>query len=348
MLTAPAQEAYSADAATAVRYLPSVPLDTYLRDVVPHSTVLRGVADFSRPGAELALSVLATTVTEFDTDATGRGDSYRTAQKDASVRWTGAEQLLRLCAPNGSAVVLDILGGDGTLARALAEHGGPATAGITLLTSDLSGEMIEQALAQGLPAMRQAADFLFVRESSVDAVLLAYGTHHIAPQDRPAAVREALRAVRPGGRVVLHDFDATSPMARFFTDVVHSHAPGGHDYPHFSRAELTELFAAAGAPARIHSVYDPLVVRGATAQEARRAMCAYVGHMYGVSALFSRLGEAASWKLLENCFDHTDYLSGLEEASGFPVAPRIRAAGDGCFLAEVPRVSLVAVARKEG
>ncbi len=348
MLIAPAPEAYQADSATAARYLPSRSLQTYLRDVVAGSPLLRSVLDFQRPGAELALSVLAETTTEFDTDETGRGDSYRQAQKDASVRWTGAEQLLNLCAPAGPAVVLDILGGDGTLARAVAGLGGPDASRITLLTSDISGEMIHQALAQDLPAVRQAADFLFVREGSVDAVLLAYGTHHIAPQDRPTAVREALRAVRPGGRVVLHDFDGTSPMARFFSEVVHPHSPGGHDYPHFSRAELEGLFAEADAPVRVVDLYDPLVVRAGTEEGARRAMCDYVGSMYGVAGLFAEHADVHTpWRLLERCFDHTDYLAELPHAADFPVAPRVYRAGDA-FVAEVPRVSIVAVAQKAG
>ncbi|MGW7574967.1 class I SAM-dependent methyltransferase [Streptomyces sp. NPDC054765] len=349
MLIAPAKEACTADFQDrlgTVRYLPSLSLDAYRKDVVASSELLRSVVDFGRPGAELALSVLERTITEFDTDETGRGDSYRTAQRDTSVRWSGVEQLLRLCAPEGSAVVLDILGGDGTLARAVAELGGEATSGVTLLTSDISGEMIKEALAQGLPAVRQAADFLFVREGSVDAVLLAYGTHHIARQGRPAAVREALRAVRPGGRVVLHDFDEASPMARFFTQVVQQWSPGGHDYPHFTRSELVRLFAEAATPAQVLDVYDPLTVRAQSEGAAREAMCDYIGNMYGVSQYFEELGGVQeAWCLLEQVFDHTGYLADLGRTGDFPAVPYIHAV-NGAFVAEVPRVSIVAVAQK--
>ncbi|MGW1671592.1 class I SAM-dependent methyltransferase [Streptomyces sp. NPDC002324] len=348
MLTAPAKAAYTAypqDSLGTVRYLPSLSLDAYRNDVVADSALLRSVVDFGRSGSELALAVLERTVTEFDTDETGRGNSYRIAQRDASVRWTGVEQLLGLCAPEGPAVVLDILGGDGTLARAVAELGGKATSGITMLTSDISGEMIKEALTQGLPAVRQAADFLFVCEGSVDAVLLAYGTHHIASQDRPAAVREALRAVRPGGRVVLHDFDEASPMARFFTQVVHQWSPGGHDYPHFTRDGLVRLFAESATPAQVLDVYDPLIVRADSQEAARVAMCDYIGNMYGVSRFFEELGVLKAWSLLEEVFDHTGYLAGLGHTVDFPAVPRIREAG-GSFVAEVPRASIVAVAQK--
>ncbi|MFC9909607.1 class I SAM-dependent methyltransferase [Streptomyces sp. NPDC059862] len=336
-----------ADALRSVPYLPTATLEEYALRVRDQHPLLSALLDYERPGTRGALDALAATVTEFDTDETGRGDSYRSAQRDCGVRWTGARQLLRLCMPDATSegVVLDVLGGDGLLTRALRTHGGSADPRPTLVTGDISGQMVDQALAQGLPSVRQAADFLFLRDASVDAVLLAYGTHHIASQDRPKAVREALRVTRPGGRVVLHDFDDASPMARFFTDVVHHHSAAGHDYPHFTRESLHGLFAGAGASARVVDLYDPLVVHGATEDEARRGLCAYVGAMYGVSELFHREGPDASWALLETVFDHSAYLAGLPEPLDVPKAPVVHRSEAG-FAAELPRVAIVAVAEK--
>lgn len=334
-------------------YLPSLTLEDYLRDTVPAHPVLKSSVDFGRPGADKALRALAATTTEFDSDDTGRGDSYRRAQQDSSIRWKGMRQLLELAAPSratpdtaASRTVLDVLGGDGTIARAVHDNAPDLRDRVHILTGDLSGEMVERALAQGLAAIRQAADHLFLADGTMDAALLAYGTHHIAPQERLDAVTEALRVVKDGGHVVLHDFDDTSPMARFFTDIVHPHTTAGHDYRHFSRGLLTELFAEAGTPARVVDLYDPLVVRGTTREEACRRMCAYVADMYGVGAYFATLGGTdARWRLLEQYFQHETYLAALPEKTDFTPAPVVYRSQDA-FIAEIPRAAIVAVAHK--
>lgn len=305
--------------------------------------------DFSRPGAVDALAGLTRTTTEFDSDATGRGDSYRRAQRDALVRWTGARRLLQLATPEQSAgdvTVLDVLGGDGTITRAVADQRDSVTAKLDVLTGDISGVMVERALAQGLPAVRQSASFLFLRDESVDAALLAYGTHHIAPADRPRSVAEAVRVVRRGGRVVVHDFDETSPMARFFRQLVDPYSAAGHAYNHFSCEELADLFRPLGASVRVEDVYDPLIVRAATAAQARDRMCAYIGDMYGIrSVLCDREGTVAGWEILEHVFDHTDYLAEWPEPPGIPTGPVVHQSG-GTWVAEVPRLAIVAVAQK--
>jgi hypothetical protein len=128
--------------------------------------------------------------------------------------------------------------------------------------------------------------------------------------------------------------------------VVHSHSTAGHDYAHFSRESLHELFAQASAPARVVDMYDPLVVRAATEHDARRRMCDYVGAMYGISRLFDEQEDVnASWALLEQSFDHSEYLARLRRHLDVVQAPLVYRS-DGEFVAEVPRVALVAVARK--
>lgn len=339
-----------ADALAEENYLPSMTLDSYLRNVVPTHPLLNSVLDFERPDADEALKRLFATTTEFDSDFTGRGDSYRRAQRDASVRWTGARQLLQLAAPTDGAegTVLDVLGGDGLIARALSGHPEGAEVNLSILTGDLSGEMVGQALAHGLPAVRQAADHLFLRDNTMDAVLLAYGTHHIAPQERLCAITEALRVTRPGGRVVLHDFDEHSPMAYFFSDIVHPNTAAGHDYVHFSRELLAGLFDQAGTPARVIDMYDPLIVAGYTEDDARQRMCEYVADMYGVRSVFDALeGPEARWRLLEHCFGHEKYLASLPGEANFTSQPVVYRA-NGLFVAEVPRVAIVALAQKAG
>lgn len=330
-------------------YLPSLSLDEYLRVIATVHPRLHSVLDFRRPGAAEALDLLAATSSEFDSDHNGRGDSYRRAQQDSLVRWTGIRALLRLAAPPPSVeapLLLDVLGGDGTLARAAGSRAESFESKLTIITGDLSGQMIDRALAQGLPAVRQAAQFLFLRDMSIDAVLLAYGTHHIAPEHRPAAVAEAVRVTRPGGRVAVHDFDDSSPMAGFFAEVVHRHAAGGHPYTHFSRTELTALFRDIGLPARVLDLYDPLVVRADTPAAAKERMCRYVGDMYGVGDHFADLaGVEAVWQVLQRHFDHSSYRSTVDVPT--PPGPVVYRADDR-FVAEVPRMAIVAVAQQPG
>jgi SAM-dependent methyltransferase len=328
-------------------YLPSGSLDDYLHTVAASHPRLHTLLDHAKMRSAGALSALVASVNEFDSDASGRGDSYRRAQQDPSVRWTGARHLLRLATPpdsTGDVTVLDVLGGDGLIARAVAANADETLAKLTVLTGDISGVMVERALAMGLPAVRQAADSLLLREESVDAVLLAYGTHHIGPGDRHRAVAQALRVARRGGRVVVHDFDETSPMARFFTEFVHPHSAAGHDYQHFFRQEISALFDGLPATVRVVDVYDPLVVRGSDPGDARRRMCDYVADMYGIHSVLT-CDTDASWRLLENLFDHSAYLRGIGGAPGTPCGPVVHERSGHC-VAEVPRMAIAAVAEK--
>ncbi|MFE9637273.1 class I SAM-dependent methyltransferase [Streptomyces sp. NPDC006463] len=333
-----------------VGYLPGMGLHDYLSHTAEIHPHLRALLEFSAPRAEEALARLMTVANEFDCDDTGRGDSYRRAQEDALVRWTGVQQLLRWAVASddpASVTVLDVLGGDGTLARAVAEKPDDPMSKVQVLTGDISGMMIKRALAQNLPAVRQNADFLFLRNESVDAVVLAYGTHHISPESRPKALAEAVRVVRPGGRVIVHDFEETSPMARFFSQVVHPNTSAGHDYEHFSPEELTRLFDSAGLTAEIVYMYDPFVVVAASADEARRGMCRYVGDMYGVQGVLGGDGDpGSSWALLESCFDHSRYVHQLPSALEIVERPMVYEA-QGNFVAEVPRVSIVGLGQKD-
>jgi ubiquinone/menaquinone biosynthesis C-methylase UbiE len=331
----------------AIPYLPLATLSEYIFRIQSQYPYLGSVLDFDRLGADEALTALSGAITEFDSDETGRGDMYRAAQTDASVRWTGMRQLLQLASPGRRpAIVLDVLGGDGTVARAARRSADAWHREMVVLTGDLSGAMVEHALDNGLAAVRQAADFLFLKENAVDAVLLAYGTHHIAPKHRPLAIAEALRVVRPGGRIVLHDFAEASPMAGFFSDVVHRYSKAGHEYEHFSRAGLAGLFRDAGLEVSIMEMYDPLIVCAENRNEARRRMCRYIANMYGVGPwLSAHHGLQESWQQLIRYFDHSGQRVPRLDGNDVPVIPGTRQTESG-FAAVVPRVALVAVAQK--
>lgn len=95
------------------------------------------------------------------------------------------------------ASLLEVGCGEGALAAALAERG------FRILAVDNDAAAVEAARRRGVPA--RCADFADVGFGPVDAVLFSRSLHHIAELD--AAVAHAHAGLRPGGVVLVEDFD---------------------------------------------------------------------------------------------------------------------------------------------
>ncbi|TNM27783.1 methyltransferase domain-containing protein [Streptomyces sedi] len=284
---------------------------------------------------------------EFDDDETGRGGSYRRAQAQGEARRTGITELFRMLGgPDaaGMGTVLDVLGGEGLLSRVWRDlRGVPATAPVPLITGDISGGMVAAALRGGLPAVRQRADRLLLRDGTMNGVLVGYGTHHIPRAQRPAMAAEAWRVLAPGGRLVVHDFAEGSPVARWFGEVVHPWSRAGHDYDHFTRDELTSLLTRAGfEEVTVEEMYDPVILTADTGESALAALVSYMTSMYGLEpASPGREPAAAVERALREVFTYP--------ASTLPASavPEVTVRADGPrFRAELPRVALVARGHK--
>jgi SAM-dependent methyltransferase len=273
-------------------YLPQLTARKFRTWFSDHHRQFADALWFDRPGADATLAGLTEFSNEFESDGNGgRGDSYRRAQKVTDARLTGLSTLLQMVSgcedirrmPPGFRL-LDVLGGDGLAARVLrllAPHSGPSP----VLTSDIAANMVAEALRQGLPAMRQPAHYFFLRNNSFDGVMVAYGTHHIAAPERSVMCREAYRVLRPGGRVVIHDFEENSPASRWFSEVVHHYCPAGHPYEHFTRGELRTLLEGANfSQITISEIYDPIRVSGASKAQAVGGLLDYLISMYGLTA----------------------------------------------------------------
>lgn len=92
----------------------------------------------------------------------------------------------------------DIGGGTGNYALALKREGWEP------VVVDRSAEMLAQAAAKGLETVEADAQQLPFEDETFDAVTMISMLHHV--EDRGAALAEARRILRPGGRLVLKGY----------------------------------------------------------------------------------------------------------------------------------------------
>jgi SAM-dependent methyltransferase len=92
----------------------------------------------------------------------------------------------------------DIGGGTGNYALALQHDGWDP------LVVDRSPAMLARAAAKGLRTLEADAQRLPLKDASFDAALMISMLHHV--EDRGAALAEAQRILKPGGRLVLMGF----------------------------------------------------------------------------------------------------------------------------------------------
>lgn len=274
---------------------------------------------------------------EFEGTVTGgRGSAYNTAQRSVDNREIGMVDLLTRFSetaelPGPRVKILDVLGGDGTLARFCRTL---TADGPTIYTADLSRLMIDACDAQHLPCVRQSATHSLFRTAVLDGVLIAYGSHHLNDRERRDAVAEAYRTLKPGGRLVLHDFEIGGRCAKWFEQVVHPLSRTGHPYLHFSRSEMSTLLLDAGfVDVHVAAMHDPFHLLGETPDQARRNAVMHLYAMYDLVKVADRTEDICA--RLER---HVRDIFG-------PIATR---PAQGGYVAEISRDAIVAVGRKPG
>ena len=226
---------------------------------------------------------------EFEDDRKGgRGANYNRAQTDLKNRKIGMETLLSMfgnitASAHHQAVILDVLSGDGTLRR-FAEHylENPPD----IISADISALMIESCIKQGFPCIRQSATKSLLADNVLDGVLIAYGTHHIPPYERAKAVSEAWRTLKPGGRLVIHDFELGGAVDQWFRNVVHPYSETGHPHLHFTADEMLSLLSSDRFEhTEVRWIDDPFTIQRPSSQECRDAMLRHLHEMYGLVKL---------------------------------------------------------------
>jgi SAM-dependent methyltransferase len=133
-------------------------------------------------------------------------------------------------------VVLDVGCGTGTLLLAAAERVGPSGAmhGIEPST-EMAAHARHKAEAHRVPlaVVEGSADSLPYPPASFDAVFCTLVLHHLPGSMQEGAIREMRRVLRPGGRVVIVEWQRPKSFARAITSplflvyLLHSLGPSG-------------------------------------------------------------------------------------------------------------------------
>jgi ubiquinone/menaquinone biosynthesis C-methylase UbiE len=285
----------------------------------------------------------------------GRGDAYRKAQSDNYlIRSVGFLHLVDLAIgnaadPPSSLTVLDALGGNGTLTRIVRASRSPEQVPF-IVTNDVSPRMVESALAQGLPATRQPLqDLIWFDDASFDAVVVAYGTHHIPTPQRPAALAEAFRVLKPGGHIVLQDFEIGCPTTRWYSDVLDRYTATGHQFDYFTRDQFRDLLVGNGfSDVAVGDAYDPFVVHADAPDDAKRQLLEYVYTLFALEKLVpdGRQPDAPVWEELESIVRSTCTFDPAALPTASAVHTLTVVQEGGCYRAEIPRVALVATGRR--
>lgn len=135
--------------------------------------------------------------------------------KDAMISWL---------APRPGQHLLDVAGGTGDIAFRFLERAGGAESGARVTVCDLTPAMLEtgrdravdRGILNGIDWVSGNAETLPIADKSVDAYTIAFGIRNVA--DIEAALREARRVLRPGGRFLCLEFShVTVPaLARLY------------------------------------------------------------------------------------------------------------------------------------
>jgi SAM-dependent methyltransferase len=220
-------------------------------------------------------------------------------------RWLGAatELMLDIAGVREGTRVLDIAAGSGGQSIAAARRGA------TVLATDISSNILDQAAAAaraagvGSVATRvMDGESLDVEPGSFDAAISRLGLMYLP--DKQAALAEAARSLRPGGRYAALVF-AEPELNRFFSvpiSIIRKNAglpPPAPGLPGpFSAVGLGEILEVAGfSDIEVHRVEAPLEL--ADAAECARLERESFGALHQMLAGLAEAEREATWAEIE-------------------------------------------------
>ena len=149
-------------------------------------------------------------------------------------------QIVTLSGVRAGDSVLDVGSSGGYLARKLATVTGPGGHVTGVDPSQAAIAYAQRRARRAMTFTMGTAQDLDLPDSSFDVVTCTLAMHHVPARKRAAAVSEMYRVTRPGGRLLIADFDPSRPVLPLH--------PGGRRMRRASATvgPLEELAAAAG------------------------------------------------------------------------------------------------------
>jgi ubiquinone/menaquinone biosynthesis C-methylase UbiE len=160
---------------------------------------------------------------------------------DRVMHFPDPSHLVELLRPGADQRLLDVGGGTGRVAHALADYVGQAC------IIDVSRGMLEQAQAKGLCVYRGKAENLPFPDAAFDRILVVDAFHHF--KIWPQAVAELLRVLRPEGRLVVEEPDIRHPVVKLIALGERMLLMRSRFY---APADLGALFRNAGGRVQLH------------------------------------------------------------------------------------------------
>jgi ubiquinone/menaquinone biosynthesis C-methylase UbiE len=161
----------------------------------------------------------------------GMGKSWLLPAYDVLTRAAGVTALHQRAAAiagvEAGQSALDVGCGTGNLSFAVLAA--EPKARVTGLDPDLAGLRLaaRKARRRGVPLtlVQGYADRLPAEDSALDHVVSSLALHHVDEDDRAGFAREALRVLRPGGRITIADFGGPGRPERDDDHSAHAHGP---------------------------------------------------------------------------------------------------------------------------
>jgi demethylmenaquinone methyltransferase / 2-methoxy-6-polyprenyl-1,4-benzoquinol methylase len=119
------------------------------------------------------------------------------------------DQFVRRVKPRAGEAILDMAGGTGDIAFRMARHGAQVT--VADINPSMLGVGIDRAKKKGVEGLLWAeenAETLSFADRAFDAYTIAFGIRNVT--DIPAALREAHRVLKRGGRFFVLEFSTTT------------------------------------------------------------------------------------------------------------------------------------------